>query len=63
MQTRSQSSKSPNTSDDGKEVSKGKAHWTLNKERELINFLSEFKGEMSSNPFKDTVFQQASLHI
>jgi hypothetical protein len=46
-----------------KKKKKGKAHWTINEEREFINFLSEFKGEMSSNSFKDTVFQQAALHI
>jgi hypothetical protein len=61
MHTRS--SKSPVASDDDKEEKKGKAHWTINEEREFINFLSEFKGEMSSNSFKDTVFQQAALHI
>ncbi len=62
MQTRS--SKKRPIPDDMGGSKKGKAHWTPQEEAALIQFLFDKKNETTSGTmFKDSIFQQAALHI
>ncbi|KAF8494132.1 hypothetical protein F5888DRAFT_1848234 [Russula emetica] len=61
MQTRSCSSHSPTSDNNGLAVNPRKnVRWDLNEEAELIRFLSGKQGEMSGKSFKEPIFRQAA---